>query len=283
MQAWLASLPQFPYYRFKGAQASGLNDPESTLFPVRTRTYPEHTETFTFRQLTVAQFQAFRAWWDVTLNQCTPFTAPWLETIGYSHHFCRFDAESPWEAALNGFRFDLTITVEVIATMPLIAGNNAWYMPETTGPVIVDFSASSTQGSSPLSVTFAADTSAGGSISLYLWNFGDGSTSSNRSPTHSYTAAGTYSVSLYVSNPEGSDSLVKSMFIIVDWLIEASVVVSMLPAPVPTMLKADLPATPNLAVTMVASPVVVLTKADLPTAPNLAVTMPQVSITLTVA
>lgn len=130
MQAWLASLPQSPYHQFEGAQVAGLNDPESTLFPVRTRTYPEHTETFTFRRLTVAQFQAFRAWWDVTLNQCAPFSAPWLAAAGYSHHFCRFDAESPWEATVNGLRVDLTIRVEIIAGVPLDGGVIAYWTPD---------------------------------------------------------------------------------------------------------------------------------------------------------
>ncbi len=41
----------------------------------------------------------------------------------------------------------------------------------------------------------------GGSVSLtFAWDFGDGSTSTDRNPTHSYTAAGTYTVSVKVSD-----------------------------------------------------------------------------------
>ena len=130
MEAWPSSLPQAPYYQFNGTQTSGLQDPEEILYPVRTRTYPEHVQTFTFRRLTIDQFQAFRAWWDTTLNQCAPFSAPWLESAGLSHHFCRFDAESPWEATMTGTRLDLSIKVEIIATMPLKNGAHAWYLPE---------------------------------------------------------------------------------------------------------------------------------------------------------
>lgn len=96
------------------------------LYPVRTRTYPEYSDSYMFRRLTVEQFQAFRAWWDVTLNQCAPFTAPWLALVGYSHHFCRFDAEQPWEATMHGTWFDLTIRVEVIATVPMVDGSVAY-------------------------------------------------------------------------------------------------------------------------------------------------------------
>ncbi len=128
MEAWPSSLPQAPYYQFSGAQTSGLQDPEVVLYPVRTRTYPEQAETFTFRRLTIAQFQAFRTWWDTTLNQCAPFSAPWLVSNGFSHHFCRFDAETPWEATLNGARMDLSIKVEIIAGMPVVNGAYAWYL-----------------------------------------------------------------------------------------------------------------------------------------------------------
>src|SRR5438874_11271703 len=38
-------------------------------------------------------------------------------------------------------------------------------------------------------------TDSGGSIGMHSWNFGDGSTSTAASPSHTYASAGTYSVS----------------------------------------------------------------------------------------
>jgi len=42
-----------------------------------------------------------------------------------------------------------------------------------------------------------------GSITAYLWNFGDGATASTVSPTHAYAAAGTYTVQLTVTDNSG--------------------------------------------------------------------------------
>lgn len=50
----------------------------------------------------------------------------------------------------------------------------------------------------------------------WLWNFGDGTTSTQKSPTHTYAAAGTYTVSLKVSNESGSDSITKIDYITVN-------------------------------------------------------------------
>ncbi len=41
----------------------------------------------------------------------------------------------------------------------------------------------------------------------YAWNFGDGFTSADKNPTHTYAAAGTYTVSLIAVNNCGSDSM----------------------------------------------------------------------------
>lgn len=43
-----------------------------------------------------------------------------------------------------------------------------------------------------------------GSISSYLWNFGDGTTSASQNPSHTYVSAGTYNVSLTVTDNEGA-------------------------------------------------------------------------------
>jgi gliding motility-associated-like protein len=47
----------------------------------------------------------------------------------------------------------------------------------------------------------------------YLWNFGDGATSTSQNPTHSYASGGTYNVSLIVSNGQCPDTLTQSVTI----------------------------------------------------------------------
>ncbi len=47
------------------------------------------------------------------------------------------------------------------------------------------------------------DMSRGSNITKWLWDFGDGSTSSEKDPTHTFTKAGTFSVSLTVTNSKG--------------------------------------------------------------------------------
>jgi len=54
------------------------------------------------------------------------------------------------------------------------------------------------------------------SITSWLWNFGDGSTSALQNPTHTYTTSGTYSVSLKVTNSNGNNTLVKPNYISVN-------------------------------------------------------------------
>lgn len=52
--------------------------------------------------------------------------------------------------------------------------------------------------------------------SSWTWDFGDGQTSTQQNPTHVYTVAGTYDVSLNVSNTAGSDSELKVAYITVN-------------------------------------------------------------------
>ncbi|MEX0968569.1 MAG: PKD domain-containing protein [Bacteroidia bacterium] len=53
-----------------------------------------------------------------------------------------------------------------------------------------------------------------GFYSTYFWDFGDGNTSTSNAPGHSYAAAGTYSVSLFLRDSLGcTDSLIKQVVI----------------------------------------------------------------------
>ncbi|MFA5073120.1 MAG: PKD domain-containing protein [Nitrospirota bacterium] len=49
----------------------------------------------------------------------------------------------------------------------------------------------------------------------WLWNFGDGTTSTIRNPVHTYAAAGTYSVSLTATNSAGSNTATRSNYVVV--------------------------------------------------------------------
>ena len=59
-------------------------------------------------------------------------------------------------------------------------------------------------GNIPLIVEFS-DTSTGDNLT-YLWDFGDGQTSSEQNPTHEYSSAGDFTVSLTTTNNYGSDT-----------------------------------------------------------------------------
>ena len=68
---------------------------------------------------------------------------------------------------------------------------------------VARFSATPTTGTTPLMVQFR-DTSTNTPKS-WLWNFGDGSSSSVRDPVHTYSTPGTYTVTLTATNAAGSN------------------------------------------------------------------------------
>jgi PKD repeat protein len=71
-----------------------------------------------------------------------------------------------------------------------------------TSPPVANFQASLTTGLTPLPVVFT-DISTG-DIQSWLWDFGDGSTSTAQHPTHTYTASGAYTVRLTVAGNGGT-------------------------------------------------------------------------------
>ncbi|MCA9995152.1 MAG: PKD domain-containing protein, partial [Anaerolineales bacterium] len=78
---------------------------------------------------------------------------------------------------------------------------------------VAAFTADTTSGNAPLTVQFT-DQSTNNPTS-WAWDFGDGNNSTERSPSHIYTTAGTYTVSLTASNGSGSDDEVKTNYITV--------------------------------------------------------------------
>jgi PKD repeat protein len=80
-------------------------------------------------------------------------------------------------------------------------------------PSTASFTGNPASGTAPLAVTFTDGST--GSITNWYWNFGDGNTTNfsiQTNPVHTYVA-GTYSVTLTVSGPGGTNSLTRSSYI----------------------------------------------------------------------
>ncbi len=80
----------------------------------------------------------------------------------------------------------------------------------------VDFDTNIKSGTSPLIVSFTDLTTSDYPITSWNWNFGDGYTSTDQNPNHTYNSEGSYTVSLIVKNNLGDKLLIKENFIIVE-------------------------------------------------------------------
>lgn len=83
------------------------------------------------------------------------------------------------------------------------------------GPVapVAAFTGTPTSGTAPLAVSFTDQST--NSPTSWSWTFGDGGTATTQNPSHSYTTAGSYTVSLTATNSAGSDAETKSGYITV--------------------------------------------------------------------
>jgi len=110
----------------------------------------------------------------------------------------------------------------VSLTVKNAAGSNTTtkkdYITVNAAPVkpVASFSASPTSGNAPLKVTFT-DKSANSPTS-WKWTFGDGKTSTSKSPAYTYSKAGKYTVSLTVKNAAGSSTKTIKNYIVANEL-----------------------------------------------------------------
>ena len=66
----------------------------------------------------------------------------------------------------------------------------------------------------PITFTSLSSTNGGSEITNFAWDYGDGFAGSGETVTHSYTLAGTYTVTLVVTNADGlADAEIKTSYI----------------------------------------------------------------------
>ena len=136
--------------------------------------------------------------------------------------------------------FDLKIVARVYSSSPLTqmannmlangysTGINLVVNPTGEEEPIADFSANKTTVAINEMVSFSDESSF--APTSWAWDFGDGTTSTEQNPTHSYAEVGTYTVQLTVENENGSDTEIKENYI----TVEQGIICTSDPCPIET-------------------------------------------------
>jgi PKD repeat protein len=86
-------------------------------------------------------------------------------------------------------------------------------VPPLDPSLVANFTAIPTSGTAPFVVTFTDSSTGTLTLTSWSWKFGDGGTSTQRNPTHTYNTPGTYDVTLTVSGGGLSVSNMKPGYI----------------------------------------------------------------------
>jgi len=126
-----------------------------------------------------------------------------------------------WDAEWSGSGTSVTLSfsaiananpIDIVATKQDRAAHIATITPVSTNPPVADFSGTPTTIMEGQSVAFT-------DLSQYAtgwsWNFGDSQTATTQNPVHTYSTAGTYTVSLTANNNNGFDTETKVNYITV--------------------------------------------------------------------
>ncbi len=96
-----------------------------------------------------------------------------------------------------------TVTLTVTGFLGTYTCTQPDYITVYAAPT-ANFIASPSSGKAPLQVNFTDEST--GLVTSRLWHFGDGATSTDQSPEHTYNKPGTYTAKLTVTGPGGSSS-----------------------------------------------------------------------------
>ncbi len=105
---------------------------------------------------------------------------------------------------------DVTATVMNVGSNPIGFGQFVGSIPVQPVFPAASFSSNVTEGYAPLSVLF---TDLSENAVTRNWDFGDGTNSTEQNPTHTYSDAGQYTVTLTAENMFGSNAITKYSYI----------------------------------------------------------------------
>lgn len=123
--------------------------------------------------------------------------------------YASFDAGNTWAPYGSGLPRAAVDSVQISAPLGLLQaathGRGVWQTGAlTTGVLHVQASSVPSSGGAPLSVSFTANTAGGTAPYTFAWAFGDGATGSGQAASHVYTALGSYTASVTVTDSTGA-------------------------------------------------------------------------------
>jgi len=77
--------------------------------------------------------------------------------------------------------------------------------------LLAQFVSTATIGFAPLDVSFTSTST--GAVETYAWSFGDGTTSTEPNPSHTFAAPGGYTVTLTVTGPTGINAVARTNYV----------------------------------------------------------------------
>ncbi len=143
------------------------------------------------------------AGFDVTQTLCPPFTATfndqsvnavsWLWDFGDGTTSTQ---QNPVHVYTTPGSYNVSLTITTAQGCTYTEYHN---YAVTFLPLVANATATSPDTTLPINATFNANSSG---ATMWLWDFGDGGTSTLMNPVHQYTVPGPYNITLTISNPE---------------------------------------------------------------------------------
>ncbi|HXS36478.1 MAG TPA: PKD domain-containing protein, partial [Flavipsychrobacter sp.] len=120
--------------------------------------------------------------------------------------------QNPSTTYLTAGTYTVKLTVKSGASSSTLTKTS--YITVLASPTVSFTASDSTATCPPKTITFTNSSTAGTGTATYLWDFGDGTSSTAKNPTHTYTTSGKYDVSLIVTNSSGCNkTLTKNGYI----------------------------------------------------------------------
>jgi MYXO-CTERM domain-containing protein len=130
-----------------------------------------------------------------------------LAPFGYAWSFGDGATDTSGPSVYHGYSAAGTYNAQIVVTDSrgrTASGTATVTVTAAIPPLAATAAADVTSGTIPFAVTLGASGSGGVAPYTYSWTFGDGGTSTQQNPAHTFQVAGTYSVSVVVTDSRGN-------------------------------------------------------------------------------